>query len=106
MPVEERRIVLHAAAPPKPTFGAACNGCGACCAAEPCPVSRYLLGHRAGSCPARTWRELEGRYFCGMVAAPATHLRWLPWRLQTAFGRLCQRWIAAGSGCDFEAEIE
>jgi len=45
-------VLLHAAAPGKPSPGVSCNGCGVCCAAEPCPLSRVLLWHRRGSCPA------------------------------------------------------
>ena len=54
---------------------------------------------------ALTWRDGEGRYFCGMVLTPAAHLRWLPPLLQAPAGRLCRRWIATGSGCDFDAEV-
>jgi hypothetical protein len=98
-------VTLHAAVPPKPTFGAPCNGCGACCAAEPCPVSRVLLGHRNGACPALRWQEGEKCYRCGMLEAPADHLAWLPQRLNSLGGRLVYRWIAAGVGCDFDAEV-
>jgi hypothetical protein len=99
-------IALHAAAPDKPLFGEPCNGCGACCAAAPCPVSRLLLAHRAGSCPALTWRVDQQRYVCGMVVDPAGQLRWLPRSFVAIGSRACRRWIAAGTGCDFDAEID
>jgi hypothetical protein len=102
---DHQLIRLHAAAPPKPAFGAPCNGCGACCAAEPCPVSRFLLGHRNGPCPALTWRDGEKHYRCGMVTEPQRHLRWLPEQMGGLASRLCRRWIATGIGCDFDAEI-
>ncbi len=98
-------IRLHAAAPPKPTPGAPCNGCGACCAAGPCPVSRVLLGHRKDACPALSWDNAGCRYYCGVIAAPRAHPRWLPGALQPLFSRLVRRWIAAGIGCDFAADI-
>lgn len=98
-------IRLHAAVPPKPTFGAPCNGCGACCAAEPCPVSRFLLGHRHGSCPALIWHDADRHYRCGMVEAPERHLGWLPVRLKPMASRWFRRWIASGIGCDFDAEV-
>lgn len=101
-----QEIRIHAGAPRKPATGAACNGCGACCAAEPCPVSRVLLGHRDGPCPALTWMPDERRYFCGMVIAPARHLPSLPTPLANLASRLFRRWIAAGSGCDFDAEVD
>lgn len=91
------KIALHAAAPPKPAVGAPCNGCGVCCAIAPCPLSRLLLGHRAGKCPALIWQE--SRYGCGLVVAPTGCARWLP-------RRFVLRWIAAGSGCDCAAEVE
>lgn len=97
-------VLLHAAAPGKPVPGVSCNGCGICCAAEPCPLSRILLRHRRGSCPALSWSGDEARYFCGLVARPSAHLRWLPRRADKMFGRLARRWIAAGIGCDFDAE--
>lgn len=101
----ESFVAIHAAAPPKPALGAPCNGCGLCCAAEPCPLSRLMLGHRAGACPALTWDAAATRYVCGMVTAPAAQVRWLPRRLHPLLDRLSRRWIAAGSGCDFDAEV-
>ncbi len=99
-------IALHAAAPDKPPFGAPCNGCGACCAAAPCPVSRLWLGHRAGACPALNWNAADRRYVCGMVIDPARQLRWLPRSFAALASRACRRWIAADTGCDFDAEID
>ena len=104
MPADESFIAIHPAAPPKPGFGTPCNGCGVCCAALPCPVSRLLLGHRAGACPALQWREVERRYVCGMVVAPASFLHWLPQRWEAFVGRRCARLIATGLGCDSDIE--
>lgn len=91
------KVALHAAAPPKPAVGVPCNGCGVCCSYAPCPLSRLLLGHRAGKCPALVWQE--SRYACGLVVAPTGLARWLP-------RRFVLRWIAAGKGCDCDAEID
>ena len=103
MIVEE--ITLHAAAPNKPAVGAPCNGCGVCCAVSPCPLSRALLGHRQGACPALLWQEDRHRYVCGLAVAPAAHLRWLPRWLVPAARRLALRWIAASRGCDCDDEV-
>lgn len=105
MASDESFIAIHAAAPPKAALGAPCNGCGVCCAALPCPLSRLLLGHRRGACPALTWDDAARRYVCGMVTQPARHLRWLPWRWNAFAGRRCARWIAAGRGCDSVIEV-
>jgi len=99
-------IRVHASAPPKPAAGEPCNGCGMCCAAEPCPVSRVLLGHRRGPCPALLWQEQQARYACGMVTDPARFLRFLPKPLARSAGRLFHRWIAADTACDFDADAE
>lgn len=104
MPTREAFIAIHPAAPPKPAPGKPCNGCGVCCAALPCPVSRLLLGHRQGACPALQWQEPQRRYACGMVAAPASFLHWLPQRWSAFASRRFARWIAAGSGCDSTIE--
>ncbi|MCX8018188.1 MAG: hypothetical protein N2690_09860 [Rhodocyclaceae bacterium] len=89
-------IHLNAAAPDKPLPGAPCNGCGVCCALSPCPLSRCLLGHRQGACPALLWEN--ERYVCGLIVAPAGWARLLPRRLRL-------RWIGAGCGCDGDAEL-
>ena len=93
-------IELHAAAPAKPKLGAACNGCGVCCAAEPCPVARLFLFQRQGRCRALQWQVESNRYVCGMVTAPQLHSQLVPSMLTAAAGRFFASRIAAGSGCD------
>lgn len=95
-------IHLHAAAPPKPAIGAACNGCGLCCAAEPCPLGVLLSRRRRGACAALRWDASGLRYRCGVVQEPGAYLRWLPGSWTR---RLALRWIAAGAGCDSDAEV-
>lgn len=97
-------IHLHTAAPPKPAPGAACNGCGVCCALETCPAARLLFWKKAGPCPALQWTATAARYHCGLLLSPATYLRWLPGRSQPITQRLFHRWIAADTGCDCSAE--
>lgn len=84
-----RVIHLHPAAPPKPAAGAACNGCGVCCAWSPCPLGLLLTRRSGRACRALHWDG--GAYRCGVLLG--RHLRWLP----RAWVR---RWIAAGIGCD------
>lgn len=98
-----RTILIHADAPPKPALGAACNGCGLCCAHEPCPLGMLLSRRRSGRCDALAWSEPQTRYVCGVIVEPR---RWLPW-LPAAWGdRLARRWIAAAAGCDAEVLAE
>lgn len=101
-------ILLHIDAPPKPAPGAACNGCGVCCQAEPCPLGMLLSGRRHGACDALRWSPAEKRYRCGALTAPTEvaaaalpgGLRWLHPLAVGLLRRLAARWIAAGSGCD------
>jgi hypothetical protein len=40
-----------------------------------------------------------------MARAPEIYLNWLPAVCAELMAQACRRWIAAGSGCDFDAEI-
>ena len=99
-------IWLRREAPPKPETGTPCNGCGVCCAAEPCPVAQFWLWQRSGSCRVLEWDEQQRRYWCGMVRRPAHYLRWLPQRFEQWFAARVRRCIAAGSACDSPAVTE
>lgn len=96
-------IAIHPQAPAKPAYGKPCNGCGVCCAAEPCPVAMLLLGQWRGHCRALRWQASEQRYVCGMVSSPEHFLPFLPKGLRPGLARWCARRIAAGSGCDSQA---
>lgn len=99
-------IHLHAEAPAKPAPGQACNGCGVCCAWQPCPLGVLVTGRRHGACAALQWHEADLRYRCGMVDAPETAWPALPRPLRGPLKRLARRWIAAGAGCDSDLEVE
>jgi hypothetical protein len=92
-----RTIHIHPLAPPKPAEGTACNGCGVCCAAAPCPLGMWVSRRRTGTCAALAWDGAQARYRCGVVAAPES---WLPWLPAALARRLALRWIAAAAGCD------
>jgi hypothetical protein len=89
-----RVIHLHADAPAKPAVGAACNGCGVCCVAEPCPIGMLVSLRRRGACTALTWDPAGSRYRCGLLADAGLG------------SRVVSRWIAAGTGCDSLLEPE
>ena len=99
--MRQRVILLRAEAPRKPVTGAGCNGCGLCCAAQPCPLGMLLSRRRRGRCRALVWQGAEDRYVCGVLARPG---RWLPWLPNALARRLAARWIAAARGCDSTLE--
>jgi hypothetical protein len=94
------RQVIHIqpAAPPKPAEGAACNGCGVCCLAEPCPVGMVVSRKRHGACDALVWNEAESRYRCGLMSPGSGVLARLG-------RRFAARFISAGSGCDCSIQV-
>lgn len=97
-------IHLHRDAPPKPPTGDACNGCGLCCAAEPCPLGMLVSRRRHGACSALQWQDEPPRYVCGLLTDPARHLPVALAFTAPAVRRLAARGISAGSGCDADLE--
>ena len=97
---QEHPVLWHPNAPAKPALGAACNGCGLCCLAAPCPLGMLVSRRRQGACHALQWDASQQRYRCGMVSDPGAILGWQhPWAVALV-ARLAQRWIASGVGCD------
>lgn len=87
-------------APPKPSYGAPCNGCGVCCKAIPCVLARDLIAAVEGPCPALEWED--GRYWCGLLRAPHRHIYGLeakPWA-DPVIRALILESGAFGVGCD------
>ena len=105
-PMSRQVIRLHPAAPLKPPETAPCNGCGVCCAAEPCPIGVLVTGRRTGACAALLWNADAGLYRCALVAVPRSVLPWLPAPLAPLLSRLARRWISAASGCDSDLLVE
>lgn len=99
-----RVIHLHSEAAPKPAPGDACNGCGVCCAAEPCPVGMLVSRRRRGACAALVWMQDERRYRCGVVSEPQRYVK-VGWMARW-LGRAARRLIAAGKGCDCDLAVE
>ena len=99
----QRIIHLHPLAPAKPDPAQACNGCGVCCAAEPCPLGMWLSRRRSGACVALSWNATQQRYLCGALSEPK---RWLPWLPRRWAAALTRRWIAAAKGCDSDLMVD
>lgn len=60
---------------PKPKIGTACNGCGYCCAVQPCDIAVEFLGAAsAGACPALERDSATGGTVCGMIVRPLHYL--------------------------------
>jgi hypothetical protein len=106
MKITEQIIQIHAQAPAKPALGQPCNGCGVCCAAEPCPVSLALLWPHTAPCQALVWSNDNKRYLCGMVSEPTSFIKWLPKRLDKLASKIFKRWIAANTLCDADVELD
>ena len=99
-------IQLHLDAPEKPAEGHACNGCGVCCASEPCPIGAIVSRRLHGACAALEWSDASGLYRCGIAASPSKHLlaglRWIA----PVLAKFTLRFISAGSGCDCDVTVE
>lgn len=98
-------IEIHALAPNKPPYASACNGCGVCCAAEPCPVAFILLMQFNGSCGALEWQVESNRYVCGLVGRPDHYVWWIPKRWRVQVGQFVLSRIASGIGCDSDVDV-
>ena len=85
--------------PEKPRFGDPCNGCGLCCAAEPCGLAREFIGAgEDGPCPAMEFEA--GRFWCGLVRHASRYMD-LPndWA-DPMLGEMFATALGAGRGCD------
>jgi len=103
-PSDQQVIWLQQSAPSKPAIGQACNGCGVCCAAAPCPVALVFLWQWRGACRALLWDAAQQMYRCGMVLQPQSFVRVFPIFLSSVFKKLIRRWIAADTVCDSSAD--
>jgi len=114
MPQPTEHVLIFAAAPTKPALGTPCNGCGVCCLLAPCPLGVLLSGYRQGACRALRWQADSGLYRCGAITVPREVLnerlpQWLhplAALMAGSLGSLAKRWVAAGVGCDCDAELE
>jgi len=107
-------IHIHPLAPAKTEVGADCNGCGVCCLFAPCPLGMLLSRRRSGACAVLRWDDALSHYRCGAIVssqevltqAMPPVLRGMAPVLAPLLGRVALRWIAAGTGCDSDLEVE
>lgn len=86
-------------APAKPAYLQPCNGCGVCCALEPCAIAHdYIASDVVGPCPALDYDD--GRFVCGMTRRPSRYMG-LPndWA-DPMIGSLFADALGIGRGCD------
>jgi hypothetical protein len=95
-----RTIWLHRNAPPKPQLGQPCNGCGVCCASQPCPLGILFSGRWRGRCRMLRFDEAAARYRCGLIRGVADPFGW-----RRVLDGWTRRWIGAGLGCDSTARV-
>lgn len=90
-------------APEKPPMGAPCNGCGFCCAAEPCGVAVEMIGADPdeGPCPAMEF--VSGRFRCGLILHPSHYVADVPAFADEVIGRMIADALGSGRGCDSDA---
>jgi hypothetical protein len=102
VPMPHTQVIhVHPAAAAKPAVGEACNGCGVCCLAEPCPIGMLVTGRTTGACSALRWDDVEGVYRCGVLTeAVPERFPAMPTALLGLWQAMARRWIGAGKGCD------
>lgn len=103
---------------PKPRFGAPCNGCGYCCAVQPCALAEEFLNCVTGPCVAL---ERDGeRTGCGLVRNPLGYLfkaarpnsvesvldAALPSEVASELSAEMARALGIGLGCDSDDDAD
>lgn len=86
--------------PQKPARGARCNGCGMCCAVEPCRLAAELLNCTKGPCIAL--ERDETRTYCGLVRRPAHYMfgQDVPESETGRFSVMLASMLGIGTECD------
>lgn len=98
--------LIHTAdAPAKPSKGAACNGCGMCCAAEACGVAVQFMGITPETAPCPAMEHDDGKFVCGLMRRPSHYIaRCHPWA-DAMVGKLIADALGAGKGCDSDGPL-
>ena len=94
---------LNSMTPAKPPFGAQCNGCGICCAIQPCKLAVDLLGATVGPCSAMEFDA--GRFWCGLVRSPGRYLN-TPEFGNELLSETIARSLGVSKGCDADDGLD
>jgi hypothetical protein len=92
---------VRADGPAKPARLQPCNGCGVCCALQPCRIARdYIPDLGSGPCPALMYDS--DRFVCDMTRNPGVHMG-LPndWA-DSVIAPMFADALGVGRGCDAE----
>lgn len=82
----------------KPEFNSPCNGCGQCCKAEACNLSRDLLKSEATPCIALEFDN--NRYWCVLVRNPGVYLDVDNGLARRTVSPIFAYMLGLGVGCD------
>lgn len=88
--------------PLKPAYDTPCNGCGFCCAAEPCRIAREFIPDHPEEGPCLAMEFEAGRFVCGMIRRPGHYMQLPDWA-DAHLGGLFAQALGAGRGCDADA---
>lgn len=88
--------------PLKPAFGSPCNGCGYCCATEPCAIAREHIPDHPEEGPCLALDRDGEQFVCGMIRRSGHYMRLPDWG-DAHLGSLFAEALGAGKGCDADA---
>lgn len=97
MGIREAVDETGAGPPRKPPEGAACNGCGLCCAVQLCPLALEFLDAAAAPCPAMEFAD--GRFWCGLARRPSRYFG-VPAFSNRMLRPMVHEALSIGEGCD------
>jgi hypothetical protein len=85
--------------PLKPSIGSPCNGCGMCCAMEPCGLAREFIPDHPAEGPCLALEHEAGRFLCGMIRRPGHYMQLPDWA-DAHMGGIFADALGAGKGFD------
>ena len=84
----------------KPAYGLPCNGCGYCCAEEPCASAREHIPNHLGEGACVALEREDDRFVCGMIRRPGHYMQLPSDWADVHLGGIFAAALGAGRGCD------